>query len=155
SVVVAGKPAEDGGSAAETLAPLGPVWEQPLDLERGAGEVAHLFEFSLSRLGGRIDILLHSAGLSGRRYGDGPLHDCTVEGWEHVLQVNATGVFLTNREAVRIMLDQPVSESGLRGTIVNVGSVLDRSPSPAHFGTLAYAASKGAVRALTRAAAAY
>src|SRR5262249_57201562 len=42
----------------------------------------------------------------------------------------------------------------LRGTIVNVGSVLDRAPSPAHFGTIAYAASKGAVRALTHAAAA-
>ena len=37
--------------------------------------------------------------------------------------------------------------------MVNVGSVLDRSPSPEFFGTIAYAASKGAVRALTRAAA--
>ena len=36
---------------------------------------------------------------------------------------------------------------------MNVGSVLDRSPSPAYFGTLAYAASKGAVRALTMSAA--
>ena len=34
--------------------------------------------------------------------------------------------------------------AGLRGTVVNVGSVVDRSPSPVHFGTLAYAASKGA-----------
>jgi len=52
------------------------------------------------------------------------------------------------------MLDQPLDATGLRGTVVNVGSVLDRAPSPAHFGTLAYAASKGAVRALTLAAAA-
>ncbi len=52
------------------------------------------------------------------------------------------------------MLEQPLDAAGLRGTVVNVGSVLDRSPSPEHFGTLAYAASKGAVRALTLAAAA-
>ena len=70
------------------------------------------------------------------------------------MRINAYGVFLTNREAVRIMLTQPLDAAGLRGTVVNVGSVLDRSPSPAHFGTLAYAASKGAVRALTLAAAA-
>ena len=52
------------------------------------------------------------------------------------------------------MLKQPLDAGGLRGTVVNVGSVLDRSPSPEHFGTLAYAASKGAVRAMTLAAAA-
>ena len=70
------------------------------------------------------------------------------------MQINASGVFLTNRAAVRFMLEQPLDATGLRGTVVNVGSVLDRSPSPAHFGTIAYAASKGAVRALTLAAAA-
>ena len=70
------------------------------------------------------------------------------------MQINAHGVFLTNREAVRSMLEQPLDATGLRGTVVNVGSVLDRSPSPRHFGTLAYAASKGAVRAMTLAAAA-
>jgi NAD(P)-dependent dehydrogenase (short-subunit alcohol dehydrogenase family) len=52
------------------------------------------------------------------------------------------------------MLRQPLDAFGLRGSIVNVGSVLDRSPSPVHFGTLAYAASKGAIRALTLASAA-
>ena len=70
------------------------------------------------------------------------------------MRTNAQGVFLTNRAAVRVMLDQPLDATGLRGTVVNVGSVVDRSPSPVHFGTLAYAASKGAVRALTLAAAA-
>jgi NAD(P)-dependent dehydrogenase (short-subunit alcohol dehydrogenase family) len=113
-----------------------------------------MFAFARDVLGGRLDILLHVAGISGRKFGDGPLHECSTEGWEHVMQVNALGVFLTNREAVRQMLGQPIDQSGLRGTVVNVGSVVDRAPSPARFGTLAYAASKGAVRALTRAAAA-
>jgi NAD(P)-dependent dehydrogenase (short-subunit alcohol dehydrogenase family) len=82
------------------------------------------------------------------------LHECSNEGWEQVMRINVHGVFLTNRAAVRFMLRQPLDATGLRGTVVNVGSVLDRAPSPAHFGTLAYAASKGAVRALTLAAAA-
>ena len=85
---------------------------------------------------------------------DGPLHECTTEGWERVMRINAEGAFLTNRAAVRLMLDQPIDANGLRGTVVNVGSVLDRSPSPVHFGTIAYAASKGAIRSMTLSAAA-
>jgi NAD(P)-dependent dehydrogenase (short-subunit alcohol dehydrogenase family) len=153
-VVVAGRPPEAGGSAFEGLARLGPVWDRVLDLALGETEVAGLLEFTLQVLGGRLDILLHVAGISGRRFGDGPLHDCSIEGWGNVMQINATGAFLTNREAVRHMLAQPVDAAGLRGSIVNVGSVLDKSPAPALFGTLAYAASKGAVRAMTLACAA-
>jgi len=153
-VVVAGRSPETVRGALDQLAPFGPAWEYTLELANGEGEVAKLFEFALDVLGGRLDILFHVAGISGRRFGDGPLHECSSEGWEHVMQINAYGVFLTNRAAVRLMLDQPLDATGLRGTVVNVGSVLDRAPSPAHFGTLAYAASKGAVRALTLAAAA-
>ena len=59
------------------------------------------------------------------------MHECSNEGWDHVMRINAFGVFLTNREAVRFMLDQPLDVTGLRGTVLNVGSVLDRAPSPA------------------------
>jgi NAD(P)-dependent dehydrogenase (short-subunit alcohol dehydrogenase family) len=48
---------------------------------------------------------------------------------------------------------QELDAQGVRGTILNMGTVSDVSPSPVHFGTIAYAASKGAVRALTLAAA--
>jgi NAD(P)-dependent dehydrogenase (short-subunit alcohol dehydrogenase family) len=113
-----------------------------------------MFDFTRDTLNGRIDILLHVAGKSGRKLGDGPLGECTTLAWDRVMQLNARGVFLTNRAAVRMMLHQPLDNAGLRGTVANVGSVLDRSPAPAHFGTLAYAASKGAVRALTLASAA-
>jgi NAD(P)-dependent dehydrogenase (short-subunit alcohol dehydrogenase family) len=135
------------------LAPLGPAWDVNFDLAAGASAVARMFTAALDALGGRLDVLLHVAGISGRQFGDGPLHECADGGWDRVLQVNATGAFLTNRAAVRFMLRQPVDATGLRGTVVNVGSVLDRSPSPTHFGTIAYAASKGAIRALTLAAA--
>ena len=153
-VVVAGRAPESGPLAIAELATIGPAWEYALELERGESEVRLLFDFAQEALAGRLDLLLHVAGISGRKFGDGPLHECSSEGWEHVMHINAFGVFLTNREAARIMLSQPIDATGLRGTVVNVGSVLDRSPAPTHFGTIAYAASKGAVRAMTLAAAA-
>jgi NAD(P)-dependent dehydrogenase (short-subunit alcohol dehydrogenase family) len=153
-VVVAGQSSESGSSPVEPLVAIGPVWETPLELGLGEPEVLRMFAFGLDVLGGRLDILLHVAGISGRRFGDGPLDECSEDAWDQVMQINAKGVFLTNREAVRRMLLQPADPLGLRGSVVNVGSVVERSPSPVHFGTLAYAASKGAVRALTLAAAA-
>jgi NAD(P)-dependent dehydrogenase (short-subunit alcohol dehydrogenase family) len=153
-IVITGREPAAGKAALDQLAPLGSVWHFTLELGEGDVDVGPMFIFALDALGGRLDVLLHVAGISGRKFGDGPLHECSDEGWECVMQTNARGVFLTNRAAVRIMLDQPLDAIGLRGSVVNVGSVVDRSPSPAHFGTLAYAASKGAVRALTLAAAA-
>jgi NAD(P)-dependent dehydrogenase (short-subunit alcohol dehydrogenase family) len=153
-VVVAGRSPGIGRLALNELASLGSVWEFPLELADGERSVARLFDLALDVLGGRLDVLFHVAGISGRKLGDAALHECSTEAWIRVMQVNAQGVFLTNREAVRQMLKQPLDSGGLRGTVLNVGSVLDRSPSPEHFGTLAYAASKGAVRAMTLAAAA-
>ncbi|MGO9469787.1 MAG: SDR family NAD(P)-dependent oxidoreductase [Isosphaeraceae bacterium] len=141
---------------AALLAPLrvlGPCTGWSIDAGQAA-DVELLFTEALGFLGQRIDVLVHSAGKSGRRFGDGPLHECSDDAWERVMHVNAFGAFLTNRAAVRSMLRQPLDAAGLRGTILNVGSVLDRSPSPVHFATLAYAASKGAIRALTLASAA-
>ena len=125
-----------------------------LELGDGLPGIAAMFAEAGRALGDRLDILLHVAGGSGRRHGDGPLDACTDEGWDRTVELNARSVFLTNREAVRIMLTQPIDRHGLRGSIVNIGSVLSESPSPAHFATVAYAASKGAVRSLTLASAA-
>ncbi len=145
-IVVSGRERQIGETPLEQLAPFGTAREFTFELDEGEDGVARMFAFALEALGGRLDVLLHVAGISGRKFGDGPMHDCTREGWERVLRTNAEGAFLTNRAAVRQMLDQPIDSSGLRGTVVNVGSVVDRAPSPVHFGTIAYAASKGAVR---------
>ena len=153
-LVVAGQSKESGLAAQEELHSIGSVWQFTLDLADGEKETERLFEFALDVLGGRLDVLFHTAGVSGRKFGDGALHECSIGAWENVMRVNAFGAFLTNRRAVQCMLRQPLDSCGLRGTVVNVGSVLDRSPSPKHFGTLAYAASKGVLRALTLAAAA-
>ena len=153
-VVVTGREPDVGRAALALLTSLGSVSEFTLELAEGEEGVARMFAFALDALNGRLDVLLHVAGISGRKFGDGPLHECSSDGWERVMRTNAQGVFLTNRAAVWVMLNQTLDATGLRGTIVNVGSVVDRSPSPVHFGTVAYAASKGAVRALTLAAAA-
>lgn len=103
---------------------------------------------------GRIDAAFNVAGISGRRFGDGPAHECTDEGWSVTMDTNARGIFFSCRAVLRQMLDQPVRADGLRGSILNMASVLGFSPEPKHFATHAYAASKGAIIAMTRAMAA-
>lgn len=98
---------------------------------------------------GRFDGLYHVAGGSGRRQGDGPLHLLTEEGWDYTMNLNLRSVFLSNRAAVRALM-----ERGTAGAILNCGSVLGLSPSARFFGTQAYAASKAAIVGLTRSAAA-
>lgn len=104
---------------------------------------------------GRIDAVYAVAGISGRRFGDGPLHEATLEGWQTVIDTNLTSLFLVSRAAVRWMLEQEPDIDGQRGTILAMSSALARHPSPEHFATHAYAASKGGIEAFVRATAAY
>jgi NAD(P)-dependent dehydrogenase (short-subunit alcohol dehydrogenase family) len=99
---------------------------------------------------GRIDAVFNVAGISARRAGDGPLHECKTEAWHAVIDVNATGTFLVCREILAVW-----RKNTQAGVILNTGSVLARHPQPKHFATVAYAASKGAVEAMSLAAAAY
>lgn len=99
---------------------------------------------------GRLDAVFHVAGISGRRFGDGPVHAATLAGWETVMTANATGTFLVCRAAIVRMRSQDPGAGGRRGVILTMSSVLARHPAPEHFGTHAYAASKGAIEALTR-----
>jgi NAD(P)-dependent dehydrogenase (short-subunit alcohol dehydrogenase family) len=104
---------------------------------------------------GRLDCVYNVAGISGRRFGDGPLHEMTLEGWHTVIENNATSQFLVCRAAVRQMLAQERGANRQRGSILNMSSVLARAPSPELFGTHAYAASKGAIEAFSRSVAAF
>jgi NAD(P)-dependent dehydrogenase (short-subunit alcohol dehydrogenase family) len=104
---------------------------------------------------GRVDGLFNVAGGSGRRHGDGPLHEITAEGWEYTMRLNASShVFLT-AAILRFMLAQERGADRSRGAIVNMSSVLAAHPVPDLFATHAYAAAKGAIRSLTVASAAY
>ncbi len=94
--------------------------------------------------------LYHVAGGSGRRQGDGPLHELTDAGWAFTLNENLTSLLYSNRAAVRQFLAQ-----GSGGSVLNMGSVLGWSPSPQFFATHAYATAKAGVIGLTQAAAAH
>ena len=99
---------------------------------------------------GKLDGLIHVAGGSGRKWGDGPLHDLTSEGWEETLKLNLTTVFYSNRAAIRQFL-----KSGSGGALVNLSSVLATYPSADYFYTHAYAAAKSAIIGFSRSIAAY
>jgi NAD(P)-dependent dehydrogenase (short-subunit alcohol dehydrogenase family) len=99
---------------------------------------------------GRLDGLYHVAGGSGRRMGDGPLHDVTDAGIDATLDLNLKSLILSNRVAVRRFREQ-----GDGGVVLNMGSVLGQSPSPRHFATHVYAAAKAAAVGFTKSCAAY
>ena len=90
---------------------------------------------------GRLDILVNNAGISGSAVGD----VLALEGWNRLMAVNATGTFLGTTMAA-----QEMARAG-RGAIVNVSSIMGFVGSAE--GHPGYAASKGAVRLLTKAAA--
>jgi NAD(P)-dependent dehydrogenase (short-subunit alcohol dehydrogenase family) len=104
---------------------------------------------------GRVDALFNAFGLSGRRFGDGPVHEASDEGWDLTLSHNLRVMFQMCRVVIGHMLQQPADENGHRGAILNMGSALADAPDPRHFATHAYAAAKGAVAAMSRSMAAY
>jgi NAD(P)-dependent dehydrogenase (short-subunit alcohol dehydrogenase family) len=102
---------------------------------------------------GRLDILCNIAGISGRdptmniqtSHTAGPrLADQTLEQWNQVMEINATGVFLGTKAAV------PAMQRAGGGSIVNISSICGIVGSHAN---AAYHASKGAVRIFSKAAA--
>jgi len=99
---------------------------------------------------GGFDALYHVAGGSGRKFGDGPLHEITLDGWNKTFELNLTSLMLSNRAAIRQFLKQQTG-----GTILNMGSVLAFSPSREYFSTHAYAAAKAAVIGFSKSIAAY
>ena len=94
--------------------------------------------------------LYHVAGGSGRKQGDGPLHELTDAGWQFTLNENLTSIFYSNRAAAQQFLKQ-----GSGGSVLNLGSVLGWSPSPGFFATHAYATAKAGIIGLTQSAAAH
>jgi NAD(P)-dependent dehydrogenase (short-subunit alcohol dehydrogenase family) len=93
--------------------------------------------------------LYHVAGGSGRKLGDGPLHELTDAGWRATMDWNLSSLVFSNRAAVRQFLKQ-----GRGGVLLNLGSVLGWSPSPRFFATHAYAAAKSAIIGFSRSIAA-
>lgn len=114
-----------------------------------AATATHAIELCLSEFGG-FHGLYHVAGGSGRKFGDGPLHELTLEGWNKTLELNLTSLMLSNQAAINTF-----RQLGSGGSILNMSSVLGFSPSPKYFVTHAYAAAKSAVVGFTKSIAAY
>ncbi|MBV8066317.1 MAG: SDR family oxidoreductase [Actinobacteria bacterium] len=86
---------------------------------------------------GRIDVLFNNAGIPGV----GDVVETTLDLWENVMRVNARGVFLMSRAVVPTMIAQR------SGSIVNASSAIVETGLARR---VSYAASKGAVLALTK-----
>ncbi|GKX49938.1 SDR family NAD(P)-dependent oxidoreductase [Budvicia aquatica] len=85
----------------------------------------------------RLDILFANAGIAR----DGPIDSLSVDNWQKTIDVNLTGVFLSNKVAISHWLN-----AGQRGVIVNCGSI-HSFVGKQH--VTAYAAAKGGVKLLT------
>jgi NAD(P)-dependent dehydrogenase (short-subunit alcohol dehydrogenase family) len=145
-VVVVGRDRDNAKAAAHGLGP------NARSLSGDASDpdtASKAIDFAAGNFGG-FHGLYHVAGGSGRKAGDGPLHELSDEGWTFTLQLNLTSLFYSNRAAVQQFLKQ-----GGGGSVLNMGSVLGYSPSPKYFGTHAYSTTKAAVIGMTRAAAAF
>jgi len=130
----------NGDKLTETLGCIGTP--RPMDVTDGPSVAALAAEIE-ARFG-RLDVLFNVVGASGRRHGDGPVETCTEEGWDWVLNVNLRSAFLCCKHAV------PLVRRAGGGSIINLGSVLGLAGHEL-FDTHAYAASKGALIALSRA----
>jgi NAD(P)-dependent dehydrogenase (short-subunit alcohol dehydrogenase family) len=129
----------DAASAAATVTEIsaagGDAAAYTVDVTREADCVA-LAEAVGGRFG-RIDVLFNNAGIAGV----GTVHETSLELWETVMAVNVRGVFLVSKHVLPVMIGQG------SGSIINMSSCIaeiglaDRA---------SYAASKGAVLALSR-----
>jgi NAD(P)-dependent dehydrogenase (short-subunit alcohol dehydrogenase family) len=90
---------------------------------------------------GKVDILVNNAGISGTYTSD----MTSTEAWDRVMDINAKGVFLGMKHAI------PAMKRAGGGAIVNISSI---SGFSGQLGVhMAYNASKGAVRIMTKSAA--
>ncbi|MFJ7970940.1 SDR family NAD(P)-dependent oxidoreductase [Psychrobacillus sp. NPDC096389] len=87
----------------------------------------------------KLDGLVNIAGIAQSAK---PITEVELSEWHKIIDINATAIFLTSREAVKYMKETK------NGSIINVGSVSVTRPRP---GLQSYVASKGAVEAFSKA----
>lgn len=111
-------------------------------------QCAALVDKALSEFG-RLDILVNNVGILGQ---SGSAVETDEEQWAQGLDINVTSMMLTTKHAVPAMLRNERGDQGIRGSIVNMGSVAGLVGG---VGSLMYPVSKGAVVQMTRAMAAH
>jgi len=113
-----------------------------------SSQVAETFDLAEKKLG-PPDVLVNIVGVSGRKWGDGPVADCTEEAWDKLMSINLKSMFLCCKYGVQKMLNQG------QGSVVNISSVLGMVGGDEDFSTHAYATTKGGIISLTRSIATY
>jgi NAD(P)-dependent dehydrogenase (short-subunit alcohol dehydrogenase family) len=88
---------------------------------------------------GRLHILVNNAGITSHTHPE----DLSLEEWNRVMSVNATGYFLCSKEAARRMIAQ-----GTGGSIINISSIAGSTALGR--GNFVYSVSKGAINQMTR-----
>jgi NAD(P)-dependent dehydrogenase (short-subunit alcohol dehydrogenase family) len=140
NVVLCARKAERCEQAASELEALG-VRAIGLGCDvRDPEQVQAVVTTAVDELGG-VDVLVNNAGTV---WGASP-EEMPLEGWQKVIDVNLTGVFLFAQAAGRVMIEKG------GGAIVNIASVAGLQGGPPEImNTVVYNASKGGVIAFTR-----
>ena len=101
--------------------------------------VVRLVARTREAFGGRVDILVNAAGVTGPV--ETPVWEITSEAWDHVLAANVRGTFLPTKHVLPVMIAQRY------GKIVNISGT---SGLRGYKLRAAYSASKWALRGFTR-----
>jgi NAD(P)-dependent dehydrogenase (short-subunit alcohol dehydrogenase family) len=104
---------------------------------RKEDQVRNVVEKTVEKFG-RLDILVNNAGASFLC----PIEDVSLNGWNAIFGINATGTFLFSKIACREIKKQA------RGSIINISSIAGRDGAPM---MAAYGAAKAAVINFTKA----
>jgi NAD(P)-dependent dehydrogenase (short-subunit alcohol dehydrogenase family) len=134
----------DLAAAERTAEAMAASTNRALAIAADCGDVASInamVETVVARFG-QLDIIVNNAGVTRFSY----IMDLTEADWDRIHRVNAKGVFFCLQRAARAMIDQKTG-----GRIINMASISGRGYAGAS--NAAYAASKGAVIALTKMAA--
>jgi len=138
----------DTAAAQRTAQQAAALGGRTLALQADCGDVASIDAMVTRTVAdlGRLDVMVNNAGVTRHAY----IMDLTEEDWDRIHRVNAKGVFFCLQRAAREMIRQNQVDGG-GGRIINTASIAGRG----YAGTsnAVYAASKGAVIALTKTAA--
>lgn len=93
----------------------------------------------------KIDCLYNIVGGSGRKYGDGTVDSCTLEGFYGTIDLNLLTQFLVCKYVSKQMIKQK------SGCIINTASVLGMRGGGDMFATHIYAATKAGIIGMSRA----
>jgi NAD(P)-dependent dehydrogenase (short-subunit alcohol dehydrogenase family) len=138
----------DFAAAQKTVEAMADKTNRALAIAADCGDVAGIEAMIAKTVAefGRLDIIVNNAGVTRFSY----IMDLTEADWDRIHRVNAKGVFFCLQRAAKEMIAQNQAD-GSGGRIINIASIAGRG----HAGSsnVAYAASKGAVIAMTMMAA--